>query len=314
MSLKISILEFGNINPPDIYAHHLLEYLFSYVSKLDDLGFNRFWMSEHYSSEFAWYSPEILLPLLAGSTEKIKIGQAGVLLKYHSAFRIAHNFTILSALFPNRIDLGFTAGIISNEALKALTGRSEQLGKDFFSAQVAQVFDLLKGKSLNPKIDNSLMLPLQGTTKPDTWFLGTSNSSFPTAIKQKANFCLSLFHKGATFNKQKDLIKQFKEAYNKQYKEIPLGVATIICLCTEDKKILRKIEAKIAQVVQKEGYIIGTPAECEGRLLELAEKLHLDEIVLKIPGSSLANRESTTQLIGEQMLSHQNKTKLSRQD
>jgi len=307
MSLNLSILEFGTTAPPGLYAHQIIEYLFNYVEKLEDLGYKRFWMSEHYSPEFAWYSPEILLPLLVGSTEKIKIGQAGVLLKYHSAFRIAHNFTMLSALFPDRIDLGFSSAGASDEALKALTGRSDHLGKDFFNKQLEQVFYLLQGKSLNLNVENSLMLPLQGTAKPDTWLLGITKNSIPNAIKYKANFCLSLFHIGAKFSEQKEIIKQYKEKYCKQYEEVPLGVATIKCLCSEDRKILRKMKAEVLPFSQKEGYIIGTPAECEEQLLRLAETLSLDEIVLNLLGSSLKYREMTTQLVGKRMLKHQNK-------
>ena len=302
MKLDLSVLEFGHLDPPKVYAHHAIQNLFSYAQKLDALGFKRFWLSEHYGPEFGWHSPEILLPLLAGYTENIKIGQAGVLLKYHSPFRIAHNFSVLNALFSGRIDLGFVPAGMPEEAMKALMGLEKHPDMNFYKEQVQQLIDLLDGKPITPNDPMSLLLPLQGVGKPDLWVLGTSGSSISAAVEYQANFCISLFHIGAKFEKQKDAIKAFKEQYFEKHQIVPPGLASVICICSESEKtIAEELEITAAQV-QKEGYIIGKPEYCKERLYQLAEEMNLDEIVINISGSSLEVKDETADLIGAAIL------------
>ena len=302
MKLKLSILEFGNINPPNTYAHDVIENLFDFAESLDDLGFTRLWMSEHYNLEFAWHSPEIFLPLLAASTEKIKIGQAGVLLNYHAPFRVAHNYAMLSALFPGRIDLGLVAAPISDEAMFALTEKNNQPSRIDFSNKFQSLIDLLDGNALNNKEENSLYLPLKGVAKPNVWTMGISNASIPMAVAHKTNFCISLFHVGAKFDNQKEVIRQYKDSYYLKNNEVPKGVATIICNCSDDQKIIKERYNSVSRQVQQKGFVVGRPAECKEQLQELAYELDLDEIVLRVPGSFELKKETSALLSEEMML------------
>ena len=51
-------------------------------------------------------SPEILMSHLATTTKRIRIGSGGVMLPNYSSYKVAENFKVLEALFPNRIDAG----------------------------------------------------------------------------------------------------------------------------------------------------------------------------------------------------------------
>lgn len=71
------------------------------------LGMKRFWVAEHHNTAaFAGSAPEVLLAHLAAKTEHIHIGSGGIMISHDSPLKIAEQFQVLSALAPNRLDLG----------------------------------------------------------------------------------------------------------------------------------------------------------------------------------------------------------------
>ncbi len=51
-------------------------------------------------------SPEALIGPIAAGTERIRVGSGGVMLPHYSPLKVAETFTILAALYEDRIDLG----------------------------------------------------------------------------------------------------------------------------------------------------------------------------------------------------------------
>src|ERR1043166_171815 len=94
------------------------------VTQLEASGYHRFWTTEHHTlSQSA--SPTVLAGLAAGMTERIRIGTAGILLKYASPAKVVEDFRLLELFFPGRIDLGIAgAGIPAHEAIY-LDGRPQ---------------------------------------------------------------------------------------------------------------------------------------------------------------------------------------------
>lgn len=78
------------------------------LAKLADrLGYSRYWVAEHHNSRtLASASPEILIPMLAANTQRIRVGSGGVMLTHYSALKVAEVFRMLETLFPGRIDIG----------------------------------------------------------------------------------------------------------------------------------------------------------------------------------------------------------------
>src|SRR5688572_26849321 len=108
---QIGLLNFSQFDRVDDHTESIQE-LIEYAQLADQLGFSRFWLGEHYlyQKKQNWTNPEILLPILAGSTDRIKIGIAGSLICVHRPLDIAASFKLLSSLFPGRIDLGMAKG------------------------------------------------------------------------------------------------------------------------------------------------------------------------------------------------------------
>src|SRR5690349_11407292 len=75
--------------------------------RCDELGFHRYWLSEHHNSDsIVGTAPEILMAAIAATTRRIRIGSAGVMLPHYSALKVAEQFRVLEAIAPGRIDLG----------------------------------------------------------------------------------------------------------------------------------------------------------------------------------------------------------------
>ncbi|HMD73680.1 MAG TPA: LLM class flavin-dependent oxidoreductase, partial [Steroidobacteraceae bacterium] len=66
------------------------------ASRCDALGFHRFWVSEHHNSaSIVGTAPEILIAAIAATTQRIRVGSAGVMLPHYSAFKVAEQFRVL---------------------------------------------------------------------------------------------------------------------------------------------------------------------------------------------------------------------------
>jgi luciferase family oxidoreductase group 1 len=73
----------------------------------ESLGYARYWVAEHHGSPMlAGASPEALIGPIASVTSRMRVGSGGVMLPHYSPLKVAETFSILSALFPDRIDLG----------------------------------------------------------------------------------------------------------------------------------------------------------------------------------------------------------------
>ncbi|MGG4132269.1 LLM class flavin-dependent oxidoreductase [Paenibacillus illinoisensis] len=79
--------------------------------KAEQLGYHRFWVSEHHGSELlVGSSPEVLISHLISTTKRIRVGSGGVMLQHYSPYKVAENFNLLSVLAPGRVDLGVGRG------------------------------------------------------------------------------------------------------------------------------------------------------------------------------------------------------------
>ena len=73
----------------------------------DALGYYRYWVAEHHGGpSLAGPSPEVLVGPIASATTDIRVGSGGVMLPHYSPLKVAESFSILSGLYPGRIDLG----------------------------------------------------------------------------------------------------------------------------------------------------------------------------------------------------------------
>ncbi len=68
------------------------------LAKLADaLGYHRYWLAEHHSSNgLAGSAPEILIGHIAANTRHFRVGAGGVMLSHYSLLKVAESFRVLS--------------------------------------------------------------------------------------------------------------------------------------------------------------------------------------------------------------------------
>jgi luciferase family oxidoreductase group 1 len=146
------------------------------AQKTEQLGYDRFWVSEHHSHpSIVGTAPEVLMAAIAARTERIRLGSAGVMLPHYAPLKVAEQFRVLDALAPGRIDLGVGRAPGSD-------GRTAQLlnpdrhASDRFPQQVMELQAWVQGQPLPPSHPGHQVFAYpQSDTAPDVWMLGSSD-------------------------------------------------------------------------------------------------------------------------------------------
>ena len=142
----------------------------------DDLGYHRYWVSEHHNSaSIVGTAPEILMAAIAATTQRIRVGSAGVMLPHYSALKVAEQFRVLEAIAPGRIDLG-VGRAPGSDRLTAFALNPHANAAAEFPQQVHDLQSWVAGIAL-PEAHpfRAIAAHPQGPTSPEIWILGSSD-------------------------------------------------------------------------------------------------------------------------------------------
>lgn len=157
----------------------------------EQLGYHRFWVSEHHNSpEVAGSSPEVLISYILANTAIIRVGSGGVMLSHYSPYKVAENFKVLENLAPGRVDLGVgkaPGGLpIASKALQ-FNGLSDS----------ADFNERLKELQKYIQSDEGELVAMPTTMeKPEIILLGGSIESAITAAKLGISYVFAQFING----------------------------------------------------------------------------------------------------------------------
>src|ERR1700689_4552032 len=157
MSFKLNVLDQSPI-PAGSTEGDALRNSLELARLADRLGYQRYWLAEHHGTPgLACTSPEVMIGPVAAATSRIRVGSGGVMLPHYSPLKVAETFSMLSGLFPGRIDLGVgrapgTSGRVAfalqrdrrhtlpddfREQLQELLGYFAHAGNGFHSPELA---------------------------------------------------------------------------------------------------------------------------------------------------------------------------------
>lgn len=302
--LKLGILDIGKYDYTQKAASKVLDETLDLVQEAERLGFHRYWLGEHHSNDVAWRSPETLIPLLAGLTERIKIGAAGILLGYHSPLRVAHTFKMLSYMFVDRIDLGLAKGFVNGPAEKVL-GNIQVKGKQHYQTvynnKISELVQYLNYKNNTFSAEDErrhIHIPPHGVTSPPIWLLGSSSSSLPLAVNYSTNFCLSLAHSFDSLATSAQTLEDYRSQYEEKTGEKPISSICVAGSCSFTKKASNAISTPSSQpfpIVMVEG----SPSICEEQLLALQDQFKADEIIFLETSTHYEEKLATYTLLSE---------------
>jgi luciferase family oxidoreductase group 1 len=143
----------------------------------EQLGYSRYWLAEHHGTPgLADASPEVLVGPVAAATSRLNVGTGGIMLPHYSPLKVAETFSMLSALYPGRIDLGLgrAAGTSSSIAY-ALQRDRRQPAPDDFREQLAELLAYLENRG--PATGPFRQLASLHFDSPEPWLLGSSEQS-----------------------------------------------------------------------------------------------------------------------------------------
>ncbi|MFD3780223.1 LLM class flavin-dependent oxidoreductase [Streptomyces sp. NPDC058612] len=119
----------------------------------EELGYHRFWVSEHHSVPgVAGSAPIVLAAAVAGATRRIRVGTGGVMLPNHQPMVVAEQFGVLESLFPGRIDMGLGRSVGFTDGIRRALGRDTG-DADRFEEQLAELLGWLDGsQTAHPEV------------------------------------------------------------------------------------------------------------------------------------------------------------------
>jgi len=173
--LKLSVLDQSPASGNKTQDHAIRESL-ALARHCDALGYHRYWVSEHHNSaSIVGTAPEVLMAAIAATTQRIRIGSAGVMLPHYSTLKVAEQFRVLEAIAPGRIDLG-VGRAPGSDRMTAMALNPDANAAENFPNQVLELGCWLRGEPLPPGHPfREIRAHPQGPTTPEIWILGSSD-------------------------------------------------------------------------------------------------------------------------------------------
>lgn len=227
------------------------------------LGYRRYWLAEHHSlPNFAGTSPEVLIGQVAARTNRIRVGSGGVMLSHYSAFKVAENFRVLSALYPGRIDLGLGRAPGSDQitaAALAYPGRPHEIHH-----YPRQVHDLLGHLSGNLESGHAFAGVQAGPGRPpmpEVWLLGSRYESALMAAQLGLPFAYAHFF-GIGVEEGPAIAEGYRRNFRpSEYLPEPrlnVGVQ-VLCAETEEEALRLASSRNLARLMSVTGRARGIP-------------------------------------------------------
>lgn len=292
------------------------------------LGYSRFWVSEHHDAvNLAGSTPEVLISHLAARTNSIRVGSGGVMLPHYSAYKVAENFRMLEALYPNRIDLGVgrAPGGMPRSTMALQEGRAHRAD---YRQQVQDLQDYLtdsikaehrfQGLTARPVID----------TAPELWLLGSSTGSARIAAERGAPFMFAQFINGEG---GPQTVRQYTELFQPSVTSSkPQAAVAIFCICapTDEEANYVASSLDLALVMLANGQrsagtpslevaanyaynqyelavvrenrkrmVIGSPQTVRQQILQLIDDYGVDEVMIATTTAEFEHRRRSVELV-----------------
>ena len=173
--MKLSVLD-QSTSAQSASPHVAIQETLALARHCDELGYHRYWVSEHHASDsIVGTAPEVLCAAIAATTTRLRVGSAGVMLPHYSALHVAEQFRVLEAIAPGRIDLGVGRAPGSDRLTAYALNPYENAAEEF----PRQVLDLRAWVCGEPLDEGHPFAAIkahpQGPTCPEIWVLGSSD-------------------------------------------------------------------------------------------------------------------------------------------
>ena len=326
--LKLSVLDQSPAAQDRSQDHAIRESLLL-ARHCEALGYHRYWVSEHHNSaSIVGTAPEVLMAAIAATTQRIRVGSAGVMLPHYATLKVAEQFRILEAIAPGRIDLGLGRAPGSDRRT-AMALNPDPRASDNFPNQVQELDLWLRGEQLPPGHPfRDIRAHPQGPTTPQIWILGSSDYGAQLAAHFGLPYAFAYFFTDGRGTEEALALyrRNFRPSDRQQ---APLATICVWALAADTEAEARHLlmtrehwrvgfeqglrtalvspedaaahpytEAEKAIIARlREKSIVGTGDQVAAKLRELAAVFALDEIVINTWTHDPAARHRSYELI-----------------
>ncbi|MBK0382799.1 LLM class flavin-dependent oxidoreductase [Pedobacter sp. SD-b] len=328
-NIKLSVLDQTPIRK-DSNAQESLQESIELAKLADDLGYTRYWLSEHHNSKtLATGSPEIMIARLGAETKNIKLGSGGMMMPNHSTLRVAENFRVLEALYPGRIDLGMGRAPGGDRLTAHLLNPSNDFNPQNYIQQLKDLKNLLNDEPLEGISQNSVKAIPIINTAPNLWILTSSGESALLAAHfgMALSFAQFINPVGAA-----EAIKNYKEKFipSAELKQPQTSVG-IFAFCSDDEEKVKRTQALMDyrllsfergqfntiysyDDIEDEEYdaqewqrvlhnrkrmAVGSPQEMKVKISKICEDFDTDEVIISTFTENKSDRFNSYKLLAE---------------
>lgn len=191
--LRLSVLDQSPIRKGGTAAQAIAETL-ELARLCDELGYHRYWLSEHHGTGLASASPEILIGQVAAQTRNIRVGSGGVMLTHYAPLKVAEQFRMLETLFPGRIDLGVGRAPGSDmRTARAMADGHPLTDVERYPEQLMDLYGFMSGTLPASHPYHGITAQPAGEALPELWLLGSTRASARYAAELGWAFCFAHF-------------------------------------------------------------------------------------------------------------------------
>jgi luciferase family oxidoreductase group 1 len=206
----------------------------------DGLGFTRYWLAEHHATPMlAGPSPEVLIGPVAASTGRIRVGSGGIMLPHYSPLKVAESFSVLSGLYPGRIDLGVgRAPGTDQQTMFALQRDRRQASPDDFPEQLAELLAYLNDDfPVGHPLARLAALPGRPAV-PELWLLGSSAQSAVWAAEAGLAYAFADFINPLGAEYARTYRRRFRPSPGASQPRVAVAVSVVCAETTEEAEFL----------------------------------------------------------------------------
>lgn len=304
----------------------------SLAQEVERLGYSRYWVAEHHNSRtLASASPEILIPTIAGATERIRVGSGGVMLTHYAALKVAEQFRLIEALYPGRIDLGLGRAPGSDRlTAAALHHGPGALPLEAYPDQVVDVLRFMTGEVPVEHPFHGIRATPAGPSVPEPWLLGSAYDSARYAAELGLGFAFAQF---ISPDGGQRIVREYRDHFQPSpYFAEPRVILGVSAICAETDEAAHRIalsrhlmrlrreqgrpdggvpsieEAEATEFskheldyleYQRSLSLQGSPARVRQGLLDLAAEYQADELMIVTVTHSYDDRKQSYELIAK---------------
>lgn len=242
--MRLSVLDLINVHSGQTTAESLRASR-AMVRAADRLGYTRYWVAEHHNTEsVASTSPAVELMYLGEGTSQIRLGSGGVMLPNHSPLAVAEQFSLLSNVYGDRIDLGIgrapgTDPITSAAIRGHLSGGHyvDDNGRPLdpvaqFPGNIHDILALLSPGGASVQLRHGQTYQLRPApdlpVAPQVWLLGSSDYSAELAASMGLPYVFAHHFSGMGTQRALDL---YRDGFKPGAEQAPRTFLTVnVCL------------------------------------------------------------------------------------